>query len=207
MTSPTHIGVLNPIRYRGHYYDTETGYYYLQSRYYDPEIGRFINADVLTDTEQGLFSHNMYAYCENNPINSADPSGEILISACVLIGIGVGALIGGAIGSVAGYNTAKRLNIPSEDRWKFVAGYGLGGAIIGGVIGGFMGYGVGVALGASSSSGLVINSVSKAISSVSRNSINHILQSKHAWSTVLKNTSWNSVKGVIQTTLKKGQLL
>ena len=142
MTSPTHIGVLNPIRYRGHYYDTETGYYYLQSRYYDPEIGRFINADVLTDTEQGLFSHNMYAYCENNPINSADPSGELLISACVLIGIGVGALIGGAIGSVAGYNTAKRLNIPSEDRWKFVAGYGLGGSIIGGVIGGFMGYGV-----------------------------------------------------------------
>lgn len=72
-----HIGNINPIRYRGYYYDTETGLYYLQSRYYDPETGRFVNADgyVKTPTDS-LFSTNMFAYCENNPVNKADYGGN-----------------------------------------------------------------------------------------------------------------------------------
>lgn len=77
----TTLGVLNPIRYRGYYYDTETGYYYLQSRYYDPLWGRFINADVcdyLEETEM-LFC-NFFAYCNNNPIMLSDPSGMYAIS-------------------------------------------------------------------------------------------------------------------------------
>ena len=69
------LGTLNPLRYRGYVYDTETGYYYLQSRYYDPEIGRFINADAFTSTGQGLLGNNMFAYCGNAPVNFADPSG------------------------------------------------------------------------------------------------------------------------------------
>jgi len=55
---------------------TETGFYYLQSRYYDPETGRFINADGLVSTGQGLGGTNMFAYCGNNPINFCDPTGE-----------------------------------------------------------------------------------------------------------------------------------
>lgn len=69
------LGELNPLRYRGYVYDTETGYYYLQSRYYDPKIGRFINADVFASTGQGLLGNNMFAYCNNNPVNLLDPAG------------------------------------------------------------------------------------------------------------------------------------
>ena len=78
------------------------------------------------------------------------------------------------------------------------------GAVIGGVIGGFVGYGVGVALGAKTSSGLVIKSVSRSLSSVSRNTIYHIMQSKHAWGRVFRNATWKNVKGLINTTIKKG---
>lgn len=76
-TSSTFIGNINPLRYRGYYYDTETGFYYLQTRYYDPVIGRFINADTYTTTDaDGLLSSNMFAYCENNPVIGTDPTGE-----------------------------------------------------------------------------------------------------------------------------------
>ena len=69
---------INPLRYRGYYYDSETGFYYLQSRYYDPEIGRFINADSYASTDAtGLLSTNMFAYCENNPAMRIDPTGEL----------------------------------------------------------------------------------------------------------------------------------
>ena len=77
-TLATTIGTLNPIRYRGYVYDTETQLYYLQSRYYDPEIGRFINADAFTSTGQGFTGNNMFAYCGNNPVNYVDPTGEFL---------------------------------------------------------------------------------------------------------------------------------
>ena len=70
------LGVQNPLRYRGYVYDQETHLYYLQSRYYDPEIGRFINADVFTSTGQGLLGNNMFAYCGNNPVNCIDPTGQ-----------------------------------------------------------------------------------------------------------------------------------
>ncbi|MBE6713377.1 MAG: RHS repeat-associated core domain-containing protein [Ruminococcaceae bacterium] len=74
--SNTLIGLINPIRYRGYYYDMETGLYYLNSRYYDPETCRFINADGLLSTGQGVLGYNMFAYCGNNPVNRADPSGQ-----------------------------------------------------------------------------------------------------------------------------------
>ena len=65
----------NSLRYRGYYYDTETGLYYLNSRYYDPAIGRFINADVYVSTGQGLGGYNMYAYCRNEPVFRRDSLG------------------------------------------------------------------------------------------------------------------------------------
>ncbi len=67
---------INPLPYRGYYYDTETGFYYLQSRYYDPKICRFINADSYVSTGQGLLGYNMFAYCNNNPLNFVDPYGH-----------------------------------------------------------------------------------------------------------------------------------
>ncbi len=76
ITSATHVANLNPIRYRGYYYDTETGFYYLQSRYYDPANRRFINADSYYDTGTGFLGYNMFAYCNNNPVMNYDPKGE-----------------------------------------------------------------------------------------------------------------------------------
>ena len=65
----------NPLRYRGYYFDSESGFYYLQSRYYDPKICRFINADDFASTGQGILGNNMFAYCLNNPVNRIDPVG------------------------------------------------------------------------------------------------------------------------------------
>lgn len=70
------IAAINPLRYRGYYYDTETGFYYLHSRYYDPEIGRFINADGYASTGQGIIGCNMFAYCSNNPVRYCDSEGS-----------------------------------------------------------------------------------------------------------------------------------
>ena len=71
------VAALNPLRYRGYVYDSETGLYYLQSRYYNPTIGRFLNADGYTSTGQGFVGDNMFAYCGNNPVCRADYSGDI----------------------------------------------------------------------------------------------------------------------------------
>ena len=70
------IAKVNPLRYRGYYCDIETGFYYLQSRYYDPEICRFVNFDKYASTGQGYLGYSMFTYCNNNPINSYDPAGS-----------------------------------------------------------------------------------------------------------------------------------
>ena len=67
---------INPLRYRGYYYDSETGFYYLQSRYYDPNTCRFINADSYASTGQSYLGYNMFAYCGNNPVERTDADGE-----------------------------------------------------------------------------------------------------------------------------------
>ena len=74
-TMASTLGTHNPLRYRGYVYDHETGLYYLQSRYYNPELGRFLNADSFASTGQGVLGNNMFAYCLNNPVNGADPQG------------------------------------------------------------------------------------------------------------------------------------
>ena len=66
---------INPLRYRGYYYDSETGFYYLQSRYYDPNTCRFINADGYASTGQDYVGQNMFSYCNNNPTLFSDPMG------------------------------------------------------------------------------------------------------------------------------------
>ncbi|MDT8719735.1 RHS repeat-associated core domain-containing protein [Clostridium sp. 19966] len=69
------VGVKNPYRYRGYRYDTETGLYYLQSRYYNPDWGRFINADAIAGSLGELLGHNLFAYCKNSPVNGYDVGG------------------------------------------------------------------------------------------------------------------------------------
>ena len=84
------IGAVNPLRYRGYYYDSESGLYYLNSRYYDPEIGRFLNADWQMDENTGLLKGNLYAYCANNPVKNLDEEGEGILLALASAAINVG---------------------------------------------------------------------------------------------------------------------
>ena len=80
LSSGGDLAAINPLRYRGYYYDNETGFYYLQSRYYDPANRRFISADVYASTGQGFLGTNMFAYCNNKPIINSDSSGHALRS-------------------------------------------------------------------------------------------------------------------------------
>ena len=98
---PNHIAHVNPIRYRGYYYDNETGFYYLQSRYYDPVVCRFINADEYSDTDDGLLGFNMFAYCMNNPINRSDPNGSWSLPNWAKVAIGVAIIATAAVVTVA----------------------------------------------------------------------------------------------------------
>ena len=77
ITDAGNIGLVNPIRYRGYYYDAEMEWYYLGSRYYDPEVGRFISADGKISSVGGdVNGYNLYVYCCNNPVNMTDPDGN-----------------------------------------------------------------------------------------------------------------------------------
>ena len=91
------IGQINPIRYRGYYYDTETGFYYLQSRYYDPTTRRFLNVDSQLAGTAQVQGYNLFAYCLNNPVNFSDPTGHwpdwgTLLGGVVTVLVGVAAV-------------------------------------------------------------------------------------------------------------------
>ena len=104
-TDATFIGHINPLRYRGYYYDRETCLYYLQSRYYDFANCRFINADTFATTDaNGFLSANMFAYCENNPVMRTDPDGSSPLSLVIntLVGAGVAAASAAINANIAG---------------------------------------------------------------------------------------------------------
>ncbi|MDO4816038.1 MAG: RHS repeat-associated core domain-containing protein [Bacillota bacterium] len=121
-----------------YYQHQETGFYYLQSRYYDPEICRFINADIFVTTDMSrLLSANMFSYCENNPVMGYDPNGE-------WIHIAVGAFIGAAI-SLGDYLIYNRDNVTPEGVLEAV--------VTGGIVGGLSASGVGGVIAASALAG------------------------------------------------------
>ncbi len=133
------IGVLNPFRYRSYYYDTETELYYLQTRYYDPELGRFISQDSIEYAEpETINGLNLYAYCGNNPVMNIDPTGTFAITLTLLgfiIGAVLGAVVGGAVAGTVAYENGAR-------GWELF-GWTLLGIVGGGLIGGALGAGTG----------------------------------------------------------------
>ena len=98
------LGKKNPLRYRGYYWDEETGLYYLASRYYDPEVGRFINADdlsVLSEEKREITDKNLYAYCDNNSIIRKDNEGDMWQLALAGVGgNGFGTMIATGLGVI-----------------------------------------------------------------------------------------------------------
>jgi len=98
----------NPFRYRGYYYDTESGLYYLNSRYYDPATGRFLNEDTVSYLEpKTLGGLNLYVYCNNNPIMGYDPNGTwdwgLFWNAFTnVVSFGLGVFVGTCVGFATG---------------------------------------------------------------------------------------------------------
>ena len=126
------IATINPFRYRGYYYDSDTGLYYLNYRYYDPNLGRFISPDdasyINPNNVNGL---NIYAYCNNDPINNIDPTGHtpewlkwliggVLIACAIAVSIVAPMFLSGAVAAVLGTSLGASI---------------AGGAIVGGVVG------------------------------------------------------------------------
>ena len=91
-TMKSTIGNKNPFRYRSYYYDTDLALYYLNSRYYDPDTGRFINADSILDN-RGVNTQNLFAYCGNNPVNNIDMDGHLFGAIITGVVIGVGCVL------------------------------------------------------------------------------------------------------------------
>lgn len=119
------IGNKNPFRYRSYYWDSEFALYYLKSRYYDPELGRFISADGVSYLNpESVAGMNLYAYCENNPVKKIDSNGHFGIMA--LIGI---TLVSMVIGGVAQLVTNAVEGKTGDDLWRGVAGATLGAGV------------------------------------------------------------------------------
>jgi RHS repeat-associated protein len=143
------LGVKNPYRYRGYRYDTETGLYYLQSRYYNPEWGRFVNADAIAGNDGELLSHNLYVYAQNNPVVKFDPSGFIWETIFDVVNIGI--------------STAEFVKNPSLRNAAFLA-WDIGAVVLPGVPGSYVGKGLNVAgkIDDISDTSKIANKISKA---------------------------------------------
>ena len=132
------IAFKNPFRYRSYYYDFETNLYYLNSRYYDPEIGRFINADDITTldvTQIVLNGLNLYAYCLDNPVNEVDENGYFLLWLFIT------AIIVGAVISAGTSIVSQGIN----NGWENINWWQVGwDALIGGISGALSVTGLGV---------------------------------------------------------------
>ena len=129
--SLTSIAQINPFRYRGYYYDTESNLYYLNSRYYNPEIGRFINADNQLTAGSDMTGINLFAYCGNNPVNRTDATGckwyHWVIGGAIVAGCAVATVLtaGGfaaAVGAVAavGSGTAAATTVSTIAAGAFI---------------------------------------------------------------------------------------
>ena len=113
-TNADYIGNINPIRYRGYYFDVETNLFYCNSRYYSSELCRFLIPDSIEYLDpESIHGLNLYCYCKNNPIMLVDPSGHMpewlkwILGGVVIIGLGIATIAtGGAAAGVAGFIVA-----------------------------------------------------------------------------------------------------
>ena len=166
-TNADFIGNINPIRYRGYYFDVETQLYWVSSRYYSPELCRWISPDSIEYLDPQ--SINLYAYCGNDPINYADPSGHapewlqglaiglaivgavLVIGAVTVLTCGVGTLAGTMAGAVI-YGAAQGIAIG--------AAVGVvGGGIVGGIASDWSAEGILIGMGIGLGAGAIVGGV------------------------------------------------
>ena len=153
LTATGELADKNPLRYRGYYYDSETGFYYVSSRYYDPEVGRWINADDADyiGADGSPLSYNLFAYCLNNPVNRTDVEGNwslpnwakvvvgaVATVAAVAVTVATGGaaapvLIGVAASTIGGAATGAIQHRVTTGSWE-----GAGKAALNGAADGFM---------------------------------------------------------------------
>ena len=151
------LGADNPIRYRSYYYDTETGWYFLGSRYYNPEWCRFISADdpsVLTATMDGITDKNLYAYCDYNPVVRVDEDGKFWN---FVIGAVAGAVINSGVKIID--------NLLSGKEWN----KGVGTALWTGALSGLL---------AASGAGIIVSIAGNAAISMAGNAVDQIIENK-----------------------------
>ena len=134
------IGDINPFRYRGYYFDSETGWYYLNARYYSPAMCRFISPDelsILDETKSQVNGLNLYIYCGDNPVMNIDPSGHFIFS---LLAVVIGAAIGATVSAATNIVSQGIQNGWENINWGEVAL----SAVIGGIGGAFGATGIGL---------------------------------------------------------------
>ena len=141
------VAKYNKYTYRGYYYDPDLKMYYLQSRYYDPAICRFISPDDTSylGANGDLVSFNLYAYCSNDPVNFTDPTGHSILTV-LIIGVIVGGVIGGSVGGVIAYNAAKESGAEGRELFSETIEGTLKGAVTGGIFGGLVSASLGTGL-------------------------------------------------------------
>ena len=196
VSGDSHFANVNPFRYRGYIYDTETGFYYLQSRYYDPEICRFINADGQLNQQESISGYNLFAYCGNNPVKNSDPDGHSFILACIITCAVIGALAGGHFAAKASKAKTGRVSK------KAVVGGIVGGAAAGALIGWGIGAAV-TAIGSAISAALPVvgEAVQKASEAANSTTASEAVETgKNIYYQVTSKASFEQIKATFQLT-------
>ncbi|MBQ9108386.1 MAG: hypothetical protein IJY49_06175 [Clostridia bacterium] len=171
------------IRYRGYYFDAETGFYWVQTRYYNPEWCRWISPDTLdyldSETAHGL---NLYAYCGNDPVNFTDPSGHLFIS-FLLISMSVAAAFGGAAAGITAYRSGERgLDLFADVVGGMIFGAAVGATIALGGASGLAATGATIAgFGLSTGAALGISIGATAVAGMARYSLDCVDSKENRW--------------------------
>ena len=196
-TSNCNIATINSFRYRGYYYDEEIAMYYLQSRYYDPMVGRFLNIDgsITWDVEKSVYTTNLFHYCENDPVNQIDVTGKTVLK------IVLRAIIGAIFGASMQYLSDVLQNLlnclidnkqVTKNIWKSCSGIGdYISTIVTGACDATLKIGMWKSIGISMAATLVAHVA------------NFVSGKRFNFQALIKDLVWNVLLGIVSNTIAK----